>query len=114
MGAMVAKAPTRVVKGMWEYRWMASFLGTFAFIDRCLEGYRGPTLRIGDMHMNAIVKSVTMRLGTVLANDKRFGEAQDSDRLIGIDETLPPLFMAGFPNLIPIPMQTFPEFLIAT
>lgn len=112
MGAMVAKSPTRVLKGMWEYRWMASFLGTFAFIDRCLEGYRGPTLRIGDMHMNTIVKSVTGKLGTILANDKRFGEAKDSDRLIGIDETLPPLFMAGFPNLIPIAMQTFPEFLI--
>jgi hypothetical protein len=112
MGAMVGKAPIRVVKGMWEYRWMASFLGTFAFIDRCLEGYRGPTLRIGDMHMNTIVKSVTGKLGTILANDRRFGDAKDSDRLIGIDETLPPLFMAGFPNLIPIAMQTFPEFLI--
>ena len=29
-----------------------------------------------------------------------------------MDEVLPPLFMTGFPNLIPIPLQTLPEFII--
>lgn len=112
MGLMVGKNPVRVVRGLWEYRWMGSFLGTFCFVDRCLEGYRGPSLRIGHIHMHAIVGSVTKRLGTILANDARFGKTGLTDRMVGLDETVPPLFMAGFPNLIPMPMQTFPEFLI--
>ncbi|MFR5781390.1 MAG: hypothetical protein ACLUEK_05905 [Oscillospiraceae bacterium] len=31
MGLMVASAPLPVLKGMWEYRWMGSYLGTFAY-----------------------------------------------------------------------------------
>lgn len=45
-GAMVASAPLACLKGFWEYRWMGSFLGTFAFIDRLFEGYRGEELKV--------------------------------------------------------------------
>jgi len=112
MGIMVAKSPVRTLKAFWEYRWMGSFLGTFAFLDRCLEGYRGPELRAGGANLSAIVKNVTVKLGIVIQNDRRFGEAKNSDRLVGMDETLPPLFLTGFKDLILFPMQTFPEFLI--
>ena len=50
MAAMVASAPIPCLKGFWEYRWMGSYLGTFMFIDRLFEGYRGPELVIA--HMN--------------------------------------------------------------
>lgn len=43
MGAMVASAPVHIMLGFWEYRWMGSYLGTFAFIDRLFEGFRGPS-----------------------------------------------------------------------
>ena len=46
MAAMVASAPIPCLKGFWEYRWMGSYLGTFMFIDRLFEGYRGPELVI--------------------------------------------------------------------
>ena len=55
MAAMVAKAPVPVLKGFWEYRWMGSYLGTFAFIDRLFEGYRGTELRIAHRNMHCIV-----------------------------------------------------------
>ena len=41
MGKMVASAPVPILKGFWEYRWMGSYLGTFAFIDRLFEGLPG-------------------------------------------------------------------------
>ena len=41
MAGMVASAPLPILKGFWEYRWMGSYLGTFMFIDRLVEGYRG-------------------------------------------------------------------------
>lgn len=55
MGKMVVSAPVPCLKGFWEYRWMGSYLGTFAFIDRLFEGFRGEELRIAHMNMHCIV-----------------------------------------------------------
>ena len=112
MGKMVASAPVPCLKGFWEYRWMGSYLGTFAFIDRLFEGFRGEELRIAHMNMHCIVVSLTKKIALVLSNDKRFGGGPLSDRIVPMDEVLPPLFMAGFPGLLPIPLQTLPEFII--
>ena len=112
MGLMVAKAPLPVLKGMWEYRWMGSYLGTFAFIDRLFEGYRGYELKVAHHNMHAIVASLTEKIALVLSNDLRFGGGPLTDKIVPMDEVLPPLFMCGFPNLIPIPLQTLPEFII--
>ena len=112
MGLMVAKDPVHMMKGFWEYRWMGSFLGSFAFVDRLFEGYRGPELKIAAMHGNAIVRTLTVLIGNVLRNDVRLGGGPMSDKIVGMDETIPPLFMAGFPELLGLPMQTLPEFVI--
>ena len=112
MGLMVGKAPVRVVKGMWEYRWMGSFLGTFMFIDRLYEGYRGQELRIAHEGMHAIVGSLTNLIAFTFMNDKRLGGGPKSDRIIPYDEVLPPLFMRGFKELEPFPLMTLAEFII--
>ncbi len=112
LGMMAASAPIPVVKGMLEYRWMCSFLGTFNFANRLFEGFRGPELRVADMHMHAIVACLAGKIGDSLANDRRLGGGPKTDKMVSMDETIPPLFMGGFPNLTPIPIQTFPEFVI--
>ncbi len=112
MGLMAAKDPVHVVKGIWEYRWMGSFLGSFAFVDRIFEGYRGEELKIANMHGNAIVRTLTKKIGFILSNDRRLGGGPMTDKMVGLDETIPPLFMAGFPTLRAEPMQTLPEFVI--
>ena len=112
MGLMVASAPIPVLKGIWEYRWMGSYLGTFAFIDRLFEGFRGPELKIAHLNMHAIVQSLTKKIALVLANDRRLGGGPLTEKMVPMDEVLPPLFMTGFANLIPIPLQTLPEFII--
>lgn len=112
MGMMVAKDPVHIMKGFWEYRWMGSFLGSFAFVDRLFEGYRGPELQIAGMHGNTIVRTLTQKIGVILRNDRRFGGGPMTDKMVGMDETIPPLFMAGFPSLDGEPMQTLPEFVI--
>ena len=111
MAAMVASAPIPCLKGFWEYRWMGSYLGTFMFIDRLFEGYRGPELVIAHMNMHAIVQSLTKKIALVLSHDLRIG-GKDSDKIIPVDEVMPPLFLTGFKALIPIPLQTLPEFII--
>ncbi len=112
MAKMVASAPIPCLKGFWEYRWMGSYLGTFMFIDRLFEGYRGYELKIAHLNMHAIVQSLTGKIALVLANDKRLGGGPLSDVMVPMDEVLPPLFMKGFKDLIPIPLQTLPEFII--
>ena len=39
-------SPARIVKGLFEYRWFGSFLAAFNMRDRCVEGLRGPALRV--------------------------------------------------------------------
>ena len=112
MMQMVASAPVACLKGFWEYRWMGSYLGTFMFIDRLFEGYRGYELKIAHQNMHAIVRSLTQKIALVLANDRRLGGGPLTDVMVPMDEVLPPLFMKGFKELIPIPLQTLPEFII--
>ena len=112
MAKMVASAPIPCLKGFWEYRWMGSYLGTFMFIDRLFEGFRGYELKVAHLNMHAIVRSLTGKIALILANDKRLGGGPLSDLMVPMDEVLPPLFMKGFKDLIPIPLQTLPEFII--
>jgi len=112
MGVMVAKAPVNTVKGFWEYRWMGSFLGTFMFIDRLFEGYRGKELEIAHMNMHAIVQNLTQVIAFTMKNDKRLGGGPDSDNALPYDEILPKLFLSGFKGLTPFPLQTLEEFII--
>lgn len=112
MAAMVGSAPIACLKGFWEYRWMGSYLGTFMFIDRLFEGYRGYELRIAHMNMHAIVQSLTKKIALVLANDERLGGGPLSDKIVPMDEVLPPLFLKGFKDLVPVPLQTLPEFIV--
>ena len=109
---MVASAPIPCLKGFWEYRWMGSYLGTFMFIDRLFEGFRGYELVTAHKCMHAIVRSLTKKIAFVLSNDRRLGGGKDTDRIVPMDEVLPPLFMMGFKELVPFPLQTLPEFII--
>ena len=106
MVQMVASAPVSCLKGFWEYRWMGSYLGTFMFIDRLFEGYRGYELRTAHTNMHAIVQSLTKRIALVLSNDKRLGGGPRSDDFLPFDEVLPPLFLTGFKELIPFPLSS--------
>ena len=87
MMQMVASAPVPILKGFWEYRWMGSFLGTFMFIDRLFEGYRGYELVTAHMNMHAIVQSLTKKIAIVLSHDLRLG-GKDSDKIIPVDEVI--------------------------
>lgn len=35
-----------------------------------------------------------------------------SDKIVPMDEVLPPLFLKGFKDLVPVPLQTLPEFIV--
>ena len=109
---MVLQAPVATVKGLWKYRWMSSYLSTPAFIDRHTEGLRGPQLRMTHLHFNMIIKHATGLIHTSFVADEKIKPNNKlSKKIVCIDELIPVEFMAGFPNLTVLPVQTMPIFL---
>lgn len=112
MGVMVAKAPVSTVKGLWNYRWMASYLSAPAWIDRHTEGLRGPQLKMTHLHMNGLVKPTTDMINFLLANDKHFHpNSKWADKTVNVDEIFSSELMAGFPGLKDNHVSTIPIFL---
>ena len=90
MIVMVLKNPVAVAKGLWRYRWMATYLSTPAFVDRHTEGLRGPQLLMTHLHFNMIVKHATGLILTAFeADEKMYPKNKKSKKLVCIDELIP-------------------------
>ena len=72
MGGFVAKSPVRIARGMLTYRWMGSYLAALNMIDRCVEGLRGPALRVARLYLNTIMKGSTTSIAEMMMGDRRF------------------------------------------
>ncbi len=107
MGAMVAKSPLRIMRGMLEYRWLGAYLGAFQMIDKGMEGIRGPALRAMHAYMHAIMKGSTTQIANMMKGDRRFGENSFSRKMVLLEQTMPPELLAGFPNLVPMQLEAF-------
>lgn len=110
LSKFVLSSPIRITKGIFNYRWMSSYLSTPAFIDRHSLGLRGTALRINHLHFNMMIKNTTVIIANMFKADKRFGENGLSDKIVLFDEMMPQHLMAGFPNLLGIPSQLAPVF----
>lgn len=109
---MVLKDPVATIKGLFRYRWMSSYLSIPHFIDGFTEGRRGAALRATHLHYNVIIKNASELIGRSFSADERFRpNNKRSKRIVCVDELVPIQFMAGFPNLEVIPVQTMPIFL---
>lgn len=109
---MVLGDPVAIVRGLWRYRWMSSYLSIPHFIDGFTEGRRGAALRVTHLHYNTIVKNASGLILREFAADERFRPGNKrSKKIVCVDELVPIQFMAGFPNLEVVPVQTMPIFL---
>ena len=108
----VLQSPLQVVKGIFRYRWMLTYLTLPQFIDRQLEGMRGVQLRAGHALYDIIIKHTIDIIADSFNADQNIGGKKSlADRIVCFDELVPTELMAGFPNLIGIPVQTIPIFL---
>jgi len=108
----VLRSPLQVAKGLLRYRWMETYVTVPAFIDRQLEGARGPQLRMGREIYGMIVRHATDVIRLSFDADLSMGGSRKlADKIVCLDELVPLDIMAGFPNLIGIPVQTMPIFL---
>ena len=99
MGGFVAKSPVRIARGMLTYRWMGSYLGALNMIDRCVEGLRGPALRVARLYLNTIMKGSTTSIAEMMMGDRRFGDNAFGRTQVVLEQTMCPEILAGFPNL---------------
>ena len=112
MAGMVLKAPAQVVKAIFRYRWMFTYLTLPAFIDRQLEGMRDVQLRSGHLLYDLIIKhSIDLLVTSFNADLNLGGDRELARRIVCMDELVPAEIMAGLPNLIFLPVQTMPVFL---
>lgn len=107
MGAFVAKSPVRIMRGMLEYRWLGSYLAALHWIDKCMEGIRGPALQVAHTHMHAIMKASTGHLANMMIGDRRFGDTPNANKQVIFEQTMGPEILAGFPGLEPMSMEAY-------
>lgn len=105
MVGFVGKAPLRIMRGMIEYRWFGSYLGTLHWIDKCMEGLEGPALRVSHIQMHAIMKTATSHIANMMKGDRRFGDTPEAGKQVVFEETMGPEILGGFPNLTPTLME---------
>ena len=112
MGGFVAKSPVRIARGMLTYRWMGSYLGALNMIDRCVEGLRGPALRVARLYLNTIMKGSTTSIAEMMMGDRRFGDNAFGRTQVVLEQTMCPEILAGFQNLRPAQLEPFQGLLL--
>ena len=101
----VAKSPVRIMRGMLEYRWLGSYLGSLNMVDKCMAGMRGPALRVSHTQMHAIMKGATQMIADSMKGDRRFGDTKYADKFVMLEQTMCPEIIAGFPKLKALPLE---------
>ncbi|MDR2629758.1 MAG: hypothetical protein LBC60_02435, partial [Spirochaetaceae bacterium] len=76
------RAPVKIFKSFFEYRWMASYLAAPAFVDSQCQGQRGPQHKICRKEFAAIIKMGTIYIATMLKADRKFGGDEKLNRKI--------------------------------
>ena len=107
MAKFMTISPVRIVRGLLEYRWFGSYLAAFNMADKCVEGLRGPALRVAREQIYPIMQNATVQLGQMMKGDRRFGENDFAKKIVLLEQTMPPEMLAGFPNLIPLPLEVY-------
>ena len=107
MAKFITISPVRIVRGLLEYRWFGSYLAAFNMADKCVEGLRGPALRVTREQLFPFMSNATTQLGQMMKGDRRFGDNDFAAKLVMLEQTMPPEILAGFPNLIPMPLEVY-------
>ena len=113
-GGMVMKDPMSIMLAVFEYHWFASYLATPAVVDRSVFGRRGKLLQADfDMWVAITHWAEDLIANLIMADAKIGGNQKINKRIIMFDEMTMAQMMAGFPNLLGIPYQMIPVFMVS-
>ena len=97
-----------------HYRWMISYFCCHGFMDKNLMGLRGRNLRMSHILIYDVFRYVAENLVFLSKADRKNGNSAELNKmLITFDEMTMGQIMAGFPDLIGIPHQLLPVFLVS-
>ena len=102
------------LNGMLYYRWYVSYFCCHGFMDKCLMGMRGSNLRMSHMVIYDVFRYVAENLVFLSKCDAKNGNSAELNRKVVLfDEMTMGQIMAGFPDLLSIPYQLLPVFLVS-
>lgn len=114
MMGMVMQDPVSIAEGLFEYRWLSSYLSLPAFADRNNLGLRGPHVTIANELFLPVFRYGANTIATLLRADERLGNnPKIRKKLLLFDEMTMSQMMAGFPNLEGVPYQLMPVFMVS-
>ena len=105
LAQFVAKSPVRIARGLWEYRWFASYLSTLNLLDKATEGLRGPALYCSHELLHGIVRCMTGIIADMMKGDRRFGENDLAGKQVYLEQTMYAEITHGFPGVRGLPME---------
>ncbi len=96
------------------YRWMISYFCAHSFMDKNTLGQRGSALRMSHLLIYDIFRYVAENLVFLAKCDEKNGNATElNKKVVLFDEMTMGQIMAGFPDLLGIPYQLLPVFLVS-
>ena len=96
------------------YRWMISYMCCVGFMDKNTLGQRGNALRMSHLMTHEIFRYVAENLVFLAKCDEKNGNSQElNKKVVLFDEMTMGQIMAGFPDLLGIPYQLMPVFLVS-
>ena len=97
-----------------HYRWMMSYLCCVSFMDKNTLGQRGSALRMSHILIYDVFRYVAENLVFLAKCDKRNGNSEElNKKVVLFDEMTMTQLSAGFPDLLAIPHQLMPVFLVS-
>ena len=97
-----------------HYRWMISYFCCHGFMDKNIMGLRGSNLRMSHILIYDIFRYVAENLVFLSKADRKNGNSTELNKmLVTFDEMTMGQIMAGFPDLLGIPHQLLPVFLVS-
>ena len=97
-----------------HYRWMMSYLCCVGFLDKNTLGQRGKALRMSHLMTYDIFRYVAENLVILAKCDTRNGNCTElNKKIVLFDEMTMGQLIAGFPDLVGVPYQLFPVFLVS-
>ena len=98
---------------LW-YRWMISYVCCVNFADKNMLGLRGSNLRMSHMLLYDVFRYVAENLVIMAKCDAKNGNSAElNKKVVLIDEMTMGQIMCGFPDLVGVPYQLFPVFLVS-
>ena len=97
-----------------HYRWMISYFCCHGFMDKNIMGLRGSNLRMSHILIYDVFRYVAENLVLLSKADRKNGNSTELNKmLVTFDEMTMGQIMAGFPDLLGIPHQLLPVFLVS-